>query len=107
MTPREYIAIARGHPCVVPSFEDNSNPPNTNILAGCPYVLCKTIDKGGQIYRIFFSVTLLFKQLKALVASARKAASVDKSSKASVIAWIRASIPAACPAQRLYVPAAI
>ena len=90
-----YIAIARGSPWVVPSCENRVSPPYKQFYA---WPVC--VHKGrGHSFMTLFRATLRLRELKALVASTIRKASVAGSVKMDLATWTAASHPLVWPAQ--------
>ena len=87
-----YIAIARGSPWVVPSCEDKVSPLINKSMSDL-YVFTRALDNRGHSFMTLFRATFRLRELKALVASTVKNASVVGSLKMDLAAWIAASHP--------------
>ena len=66
---------------MVPSWERITSP-STNNSVGTLYVLIRMVARGGQSLWMLWRATCLFRELNALVASARSTASFSSDSKA-------------------------
>ena len=73
---RANIGMASGSPCVVPSWESRMSP-STKSSVGARYVLLNIVVSGGHRLLMFWRTTWRFRELKALVASTRRTASVS------------------------------
>ena len=90
------MGMASGSPWVVPSWERIASL-STNSSVGALYVLIRMVARGGQSLRILWRAARLFRELNALLASARSTASFSSDSKAVRTACTAASIPEICP----------
>ncbi len=77
---RAYMAIARGSPRVVPSVDAISPLPVMKSLIGALYVFTSTWASGGQMMLMLWRAAFRLMELKALVASTNRTASVLGSS---------------------------
>ena len=88
-----YHGIARGSPCVVPSWDKISSPPPVNNLEGRLYMLMIYMAISGQ-------------EIWMLLASTNRIPSVPSTSEIWAMACMVASIPALWLAQTCRAPAA-
>ena len=100
-----YIDMGRGLPWVVPSLEYTVSP-STNKEASPLYMLVATTAKGGHSKWMLTRAAFQFKELKALVLSTSRMASVSSLLKIPCMAWTPASQPDTCPTHNWTPPAA-
>ena len=67
-----------------------------DLWALCRYVLMRMVANAGQSLRILWRATLRFSELNALVASARRMASLSSESRHLLAACTAASMPSNC-----------
>ena len=88
-----YHGMARGSPCVVPSWDKISTPPQVNNLEGLLYVLMIYMEISWQV-------------IWMLLASTNRISSLPSSSKIWAMACMATSAPTLWPTQICSGPAA-
>ena len=83
MVAKPYMGIARGSPCVVPSW-DKMTSPSTSRSVGLLYELMSMVTMERQRRLMLCSATWRLSVLKAFVASTSSMASFSSSSKADL-----------------------